>query len=162
MRLVVCLLCFIPAAVLQAQLSDRIAPPEFRPDFILAVALVYAMVSSDWTVTLAGFAAGVLESSLAGTALAAFIVSRVIASFAASSFVEPLNLNVPVGMAVAAASTAIAYFTYLLVQPTPEVLWWMGVALRQSLVTAVLAGLLVHLAARVFGARSLAQPSAMS
>ncbi len=139
------------AFVLQTQFADRLASPAWRPDFLLAVVLAVSLFAPGKTAACTGFLGGLLEGAACGWWLGGFAVSRVVGAFAASTLADPLNLNVGVAFGIALVGTAVTQVTFLLVEPEPDLVWWLAISLRQTLLTAVLVAALVPISARVLG-----------
>lgn len=147
MKLLITLAGLLPAFVLQAQFADRLFPAMYRPDLVLAVLLAAALFLPSRSLAAASLIAGVLEGVLCGKFMGAFIVSRVVASFVASATAEPLNLNVVVAFVISVLAAIAASVVFLLAEPTPEVVWWLNVAIRQALLTGLLVAAVYPLAA---------------
>lgn len=138
MKAVLAILALFAAFVLQAQLSARVAPVMWRPDLVFAVVLTAALLLPGASLAVVAFIGGFLEGALLGHSMGAFIVSRLIAALVAQMIVEPLEINLPVAFGVATFAAGMANLVFLLIQPTTEILWWLNVSLRQSLLTGLL------------------------
>ncbi len=148
MKAILAVVGLVVGFFVQSQISGHIAEPGWRPDFLLAVLLTLALFIPSKTLAFAGFIAGVLEGAACGMFMGAFIISRSAGALTASLIAEPLHLNVVVAVAVVAVSSAVTQIVFLLVQATPDLVWWLGIATRQTILTAILAGLFFPIAVR--------------
>ncbi len=142
MKALTAFVVLLVAFVLQAQVGSRIAPPMYRPDLVFAVVLAGALLLSGKTLVFLAFTGGFLDSVLLGQSVGAFIVSRLIAALVAQTLIEPLEISLPVIFGVAVLASGVGNLVFLLVQPSTDLLWWLNVSLRQSLLTALLVSIL--------------------
>ena len=128
------------AAVLQQAAIDRVQIGGARPDLLLTLALVTAVMFAPKYSALFGFVAGLLHGAIAGADLAHFTISYTIVAYFAG-FLSWLELDIRawyVGLVVI-GGTAIAGL--LMMIPGPPPLFWphLGDTILSAIYNGVLA-----------------------
>lgn len=151
MKLVAALAALFVAFVFQAQLADRVATAQWRPDLLLAVVILAALLIRSRALALVALAGGLLEGVLCGNYHAAFVISRVLAALVAVVVTEPLEINLAVAVGTAAVAAGAAQIVFLLLEPASDLRWWASVAVRQTALVSLLVALLYPIARRLAG-----------
>lgn len=151
MKVAAAFVALFAAFVLQGQFADRVASTQWRPDLILTVVIISALLLRSPSLGVIAFIGGFLEGVLCGRYYAAFTISRVLAALVAVTVAEPLEVNPAVAVGVAALSAAAAQVVFLLVEPSGNLAFWANTAARQVLLVSAMAAVLYPFARRLAG-----------
>ena len=132
-------LLFWVAAVLQQSLSPRLTIWGGAPEFLILVALCFALISRPAGGAICGFLSGVIAGGLTGATLTHFVVTRTVTGFG-FSFLGQSGIEVTSRKAglIVAVGTLVTQILFMLVAPPSGI----GLFLRATLVTAMYNGVL--------------------
>lgn len=136
---IVAVVLFWLAAVMQQSLAPRLTIGGGAPDFLLLVGFCFALISRPGGGALAAFVSGVIMGGLTGATLTHFVLTRTLVGFGLS-FLARSSIEInsrSAGLAVGVACL-ISQFLFMLVAPPSEI----GIFLRATLITAMYNGVL--------------------
>lgn len=132
-------LALLLAASAQVALAPRMGIFGARPDLLLVAVTLLSMNRGSDAAAVIGFFAGLLHGGVANTKMAAFIISRILGSVAASVVGRTTMAATPLTvMASSLATTGVASITYLLLGVPKDPLGWLLATFGTAIYNAVL------------------------
>lgn len=139
---------------LDLSLSPRIEILGGRPEFLTVLAFCLALHARPAGAATAGFAAGVLSSTISGAGLAAHAISRILAAYGICLLARlQLELRLPVVMAYVGVGTLVSRLLMIAALGPSNLGAWLTGSLFSALYSAILTAGVYPLVRRIVAAK---------